>query len=99
MTLSECLQRVSHREYLTWMARFSEEWNRPSRTDYYIMFLIQVVRSLFSKKPVSLESCRLPFTKPGKTRNIRPGRAEIEQASRSTLSQWLRWIGGGKDQK
>lgn len=37
MTLVECLNRVSYREYLTWLEHFANDLNVPDRHDYYLM--------------------------------------------------------------
>jgi hypothetical protein len=37
MPLAECMERVSHPEYLSWCAWLDMQWNRPSRSDFYTM--------------------------------------------------------------
>lgn len=39
MPLTECMTRTTHRQYQVWMRWLSDEWNRPSRTDHYLMQL------------------------------------------------------------
>lgn len=60
MPVTECLSRVTHREYLIWMERFREEWNEPSRTDYYLMQI--AATQIMSKKRFSLDKLRIKFT-------------------------------------
>ena len=56
------MRAMSHREYLTWQAWLRKEWNRPSRTDYYLMQLSADVRNLFAKKPVEVEERKISWT-------------------------------------
>lgn len=68
---------MSYREYLTRIKHRELQWNRPSRSDYYIMGLTQVVRQLFAKRPesIKLNDQRIEFNtgekkKPQQTGNL-----------------------------
>lgn len=64
MTLSECVQKVSNREYMTWLAYFGDQWNEPDRSDYYLMQIAMEVRRVLHSNPsqVKLEHAKIPFT-------------------------------------
>lgn len=55
---------VTHRQYLAWQAWDREEWNKPSRTDYYLMQLTLAIYRVNSKTPgsVRMKDCELKFT-------------------------------------
>ena len=52
--LHEWMQRISHREFETRLADLEEEWNRPSRSDHYLMLLAYEIQHVLAKKPPSL---------------------------------------------
>lgn len=58
MPVDECQRRVRHREYLAWMAKFRDEWNEPSRSDYYLM---QIAAAVIRMKKGGLDKLRIPF--------------------------------------
>lgn len=58
MPVAECMQRVSYREYLAWRERFKQEWNTPSRTDYYLM---QLAALTIRMRKGSLDNLKIPF--------------------------------------
>jgi hypothetical protein len=66
MPLGECLRRVTHREYRLWTAWFNRQWDRPSRSDYYLMQIATEVRRVLSTKPqtIKMEHARLRFRPP-----------------------------------
>ncbi len=63
MPLAECLLRLSHREYLTWLSWLQLQDNEPTVDQYYLMQIAQEVRRGYAKKPktVKLEHMKLKF--------------------------------------
>lgn len=63
MTLGECLEKTTHREYLVWMAWLRDRLNHPGLTEYYLMQIAMEVRRVLSNKPSSirLEQFKLKF--------------------------------------
>ena len=51
-------------EYLLYQEHFRQEWNNPSRSDYYAMQTAQVVAQKFADKPekILLQSFKIPFS-------------------------------------
>jgi hypothetical protein len=61
------MKRIPYREYLMYMAWREQQWEKPSRTDNYIMSLTNVVQGIFGKVEATLENFKLKFvptTKP-----------------------------------
>lgn len=57
------MQLIPYREYKMWMAWREEEWNKPSRDNYYIMALMNIIQGLFGKMMPSLDTFRVNFEK------------------------------------
>jgi len=55
------MEKHSHREYQMWMRHLEEEWNRPSRTDHYLMQIAAKIEGLFRKGSIKISSLLLPF--------------------------------------
>ena len=89
MPLYEWMERISHREYLTRLAWLDEQWDKPDRTDHYLMQLCMVVRQILSKNPkaIKLEHHELKFT-----RKVRKVLTKEQQAAAST-SFWFGLVG------
>lgn len=81
------MERNTHRQYLTWMRKFQEDFNHPSRSDYYVMQNTMVLKQVNSKNPKqhTLEDQKLNVTfgdekeKPSMTR---------EEADAISKSKW-----------
>ena len=58
--MAEYLQRVSHREHKMWLRFLDDDYNHPSRTDWYIMRLCTVVDGLF-RSNVDIDSYKLKW--------------------------------------
>ena len=77
-------QYLSHRQLLAWQAWFEMEWNRPSRTDHYLMQLNYDVRYLFSKtRPRTLDPLKIPFRRADPEKPLTP--EEATQRSRTAV--------------
>lgn len=87
----QAMRTWSYREYLTTLSWLEEEWNVPSRSDYYMMQLITVVNRIMRKNPrsVKLEDAKMKFsrgpTKPQKS-------ISREQAAAASKSRWLSFM-------
>lgn len=56
------MQKMSHREYLVWEAHLRQEsWNRPSRSDYYLMKILALLKSWMSGKGVDPQDEKIEF--------------------------------------
>ena len=55
MPLRKCRQEHTHREYLTWIAWLDEQWNKPSKTDSYLMQIAMEVDRVLSNNPNSIQ--------------------------------------------
>jgi hypothetical protein len=55
---------LTHRQFAAWAAWWADEWNRPSRSDQYLMQVALEVRRAAAKHPgrVKIERFRLRFT-------------------------------------
>lgn len=56
MTVREAMETVTHREYLLWYRYLSEEFNRPSRTDWYLAQIAREVHCVLHKNPSSVKT-------------------------------------------
>ena len=52
--VDDLMERIPQRQYLLWMLYLREEWNQPTRADYYVMQICVEIRRLFSKNPGSI---------------------------------------------
>lgn len=65
--LRELLKRVTHRELLTYLEKLKQDWNKPSRTDYYLMQIVQEIGftpgRFFGINPteINLNNYKIPF--------------------------------------
>ncbi len=97
MSVRECRQKHTHREYDALIAHLDSEWNKPSRSDYYQMQIALEIRRFmtgFSKggKNPEMGDFVLPFA--AQERESEPER-EItpeEIKSRSEISKAV-WFG------
>lgn len=60
-TLEQCIEEIPHRQYLAMHAWLTDQWNKPNRTDWYLMQVAQVVRNKESKSPIGLGMFKIPF--------------------------------------
>lgn len=82
---------MTHRLFAAWTAWLKLEWNRPSRTDQYVMSLTAEVRRILHKHPqrVKLKDFLLIF-------NDGKGQPKLteEQAADYAMAKWLGPLGG-----
>lgn len=86
MPLGRCMRSHTHREFLVWQAWLSLQWNRPDRTDHYLMMITREIRSLFAKSAVSVDECKVKFSEPA------PPMTK-EQAARMARQRWFGLLG------
>lgn len=53
--------RISHREFRTWQAWKKDQFNNPSRSDYYLMRIAGLIEHVMSKKGWKLSDYKIPF--------------------------------------
>lgn len=85
------MQETTHRQYLLWMEWLGQQWNKPSRTDHYIMAATRAI--LKSKKP--LKKFKLPFEKenePAALAHLSPAEA-IQRATEWAQAKWFALTG------
>lgn len=70
--IAEVLSRISHREFLTRLAWIELQWERPSRTDYYLMQIAWAIFQVKSVKEILLSTFKLPFQAWKKPRKVKP---------------------------
>lgn len=94
------MERVSHRWYRTWERWSQDEWNRPSRSDNYLMQIAQRVQQVLQKQPskITLAMQKIPFVfKP-----VKPAGKELSpEVKRRTITSmakaaWGRAVGLGR---
>jgi hypothetical protein len=71
-----------------WAAWFEEEWNRPDRTDHYLMELMCQVRLLFAKRGANIQPEHFKLTFTFGESNSNPPLTPEESAKRSK-ARWL----------
>ena len=92
MSVDECMKRVRHREYLAWMAKFREEWNEPSRSDYYLM---QIAAAMIRMKKGGLDQLKIPFKfKEGPTKE--EAKMTAETATELAKARWKTRLGASR---
>ncbi len=87
MPVGEVLTRHTHRQFSGFVEWIKQGWNRPSRTDNYLMLLATRVQQVLAKDPnkVKMEANRLKFDLEG-----RPEKTPQEKAQESKAA-WLGW--------
>lgn len=92
MSVARCKHEVSWREYLSWLAYFEQEWDRPSRTDYYLMQIaLEVARMMAGKKKgrFKLNQFLLKFG----THERRRGKVDPIAAAKKAKALWAARLG------
>lgn len=55
------MERTPYRQFLAWMVWLREQWNRPSRTDTYLMKLEAAVRGIKKLSPGVMKRLQVQF--------------------------------------
>lgn len=95
---------MTHRQFASWSVYLEEEWNRPDRTDHYLMQVGVEVRRVLSREPNShkLDDMRLEFKRPEPEPDPKTaaGRRRIEELrveqTKKSQSGWAWLIGKAK---
>lgn len=87
------MDRLTHREFLTWGEWFKQQWNEPNRSDHYLMQIAcEIVRVNLKKgaaQKLKLSQFLLPF------KWIMGGQAvSPEEAARQAKRTWIARLGG-----
>lgn len=66
--------RVTRRQHYIMLLWLGEEWDRPTKTEYYLMQIACEARRVFSRKPdkIKMEHFKLEFGSPLKRRRDKP---------------------------
>lgn len=82
---------MTHREFLTWQAWIDRQWNRPDRTDFYLMQVACEVRRVLSRKPagIKIDDFRLPFGEEGQ-RELK--RQDAEEIAKQAKQGWAAYL-------
>lgn len=87
MTVGECVEKHTFREFLCWNRWLDEQFNEPSLTDQYIMQLTAVVASANSKRKHKVMDFKLKFvTAMNKAQRMR-------EKARQSITAWGAWMG------
>lgn len=84
---------MSHREFSTWDAWLEEEWNRPNRSDHYLMQIAATAARILAKNPSAVKDAdfKLKFevkAPVGKVGDFDP--EEAKRVSQAAMKRHLR---------
>lgn len=84
------MKEHTHRQYLAWMAWLEMQWDRPSRTDWYLMQIAAEVYKKFRKNPAQIlvETFKLRF----KSSNKAPVKTKAQKEMDAAAAK-ARWFG------
>ncbi len=84
------ISRWSHREFLTRLTWLDDQWNRPSRSDHYLMQIAQRVEDVLRTEPVKRKDDYfvIPFVK-----KAPPKPLTREQAAALSKARWKMMLG------
>lgn len=85
MTLTDCLNKVTYREYLTWVEYFFNELNNPDRHDYYMMQVAAEVHRGYLRDqrfPVDVDKFKITLIKKGEKQKVKHTPEQIEMKSK-----------------
>ena len=87
------MERISHREFRTWQAWKRDQWNNPSRTDYYLMQIAGCVKHVLSKRKWSIGSMKIPF------KAAKQHKPSADEVTRQAKARWFARLGIGSSNK
>lgn len=89
---------MTHRQMLAWTAWLDMEWNRPSRSDQYIMAVCAEVRRVLHKHPNRVELKHFLLKFEGKTakKKLVTEEQKLERAQALSMAKWVGAVGGMK---
>jgi hypothetical protein len=81
---------VTLRQYMVWMAWLDEDYNHPTRTDFYLMQVALDAIRPWTKAKLKLSDFQLEFGKSERRAIHRPSAEEIE----ANKQRWMNALGG-----
>ena len=90
MSFVECMKVHTNRQYRTYIKWSQNQWNKPSRTDHYIMDATSELMIANGHKKVNQKKLILPFTFEREDEPKKPSKDRIELSKsvwRSRLGQ------------
>ena len=90
MSLSECIQSHTYRQYKAWLDWLDEQWNIPSKQDHYLAKIVHTTKQVQTKKKLDENDSMIKF----KTRTSE--KRSKEEISTRSRSKWLGWLGGNR---
>ena len=81
---------VTLRQYMVWMAWLDEDYNHPTRTDFYLMQVALDAIRPWTKQKLTLADFKLEFGKASRRESRKPTVEEIE----ANKLQWAKALGG-----
>lgn len=83
------MERISYRQYSTWIAWLDQQWNKPDRSDHYMMQVAAEVRRVLSKKPQSIKLGHFLL----KFEFVPPRPTTSKQALAASKAKWFAAVG------
>jgi hypothetical protein len=79
---------MTYRQFKVWQAWLREEWNTPTRSDYYLMEIACEVRRVLSSKPgnIKVEHFKLEWVTGSQEKELTP--EQLDQFSDWVLAIW-----------
>lgn len=98
MSVARCKREHTYQDYLAWQQYLDEQYNEPSRTDYYLMQIACVLVNLFSgknAKRLSIGDFLLKLR--WKPKRRKPTTMTLEQRTAQSKAAWFAITGYKKD--
>ena len=77
---------LTHRQFLLWRAWLDEQWNRPSRSDHYLMGVGCEVRRANARNPAAVQLSHLKIT----FERVESARPMSDQQIAASKARWMR---------
>ncbi len=94
MSVEKLLTSMTRRELLAWIEYISQDWNKPSRTDHYIMqlssILVQIMGS--KKSSQSIDKYKIKFSS-SKNKSSSKRQLTREEAASLAKGRWIALVG------
>lgn len=96
--LESPIARWTHREFLTRLAWLDEQWNRPARSDYYLMRVAQRVQQVLSRSPnsVGIDDQRVRFESEAAMRRASEDTAAATRRAKAGWAGLIRAVKRGR---
>ncbi len=96
MSLDECMKKHTYRQKQAWLRWLRAQWNKPDRTDHYLMQIAQELRKSRTRPEhlakVTLETLKIIFRLKPKPIDLTPQEIE-EKKKQATIFAKARWLG------